>query len=89
MAFITDEIDERWKRTRVKANDVLLNITGASIGRSAFVPPNLSRANVNQHVCILRANQQLLDCAFLSSYLNSPQAQSEIMNTQSEQQDKD
>ena len=83
VAFITDEIDERMKRTRVKPNYVLLNITGASIGRSAFVPPNLSRANVNQHVCILRANQQLLDCAFLSSYLNSPQAQSEIMNTQS------
>jgi type I restriction enzyme S subunit len=82
VAFISDEIDERMKRTRVYANDVLLNITGASIGRTAFVPMKFPRGNVNQHVCIIRTNQQILNCIFLSSYLNSPKAQSIIMNEQ-------
>ncbi len=82
VAFISDEIDERMKRTRVKANDVLLNITGASIGRCAYVPENFPRGNVNQHVCILRTSQEKLFSKFLSSYLNSPNAQQEIMNTQ-------
>jgi type I restriction enzyme S subunit len=82
VAFISDEIDDRMKRTRIFANDVLLNITGASIGRTAYVPKKFPRGNVNQHVCILRSNQQILNCVFLSSYLNSPKAQSEIMNEQ-------
>lgn len=83
VAFISDEIDERMKRTRVAPNDVLLNITGASIGRCAFVPNTFSRANVNQHVCILRTNRDSLLNRYLSNYLNSPKAQAEIMNTQS------
>ncbi|MDI6802976.1 MAG: restriction endonuclease subunit S [Bacteroidota bacterium] len=83
VAYISDKIDERMKRTRVQPDDVLLNITGASIGRSAFVPSKFPRANVNQHVCILRSNQNTLFSKYLSSYLNSSRAQSEIMNTQS------
>ena len=54
VAYIGDEVDEEMKATRVKGGDVLLNITGASIGRVATVPPSLGRANVNQHVCIVR-----------------------------------
>ena len=40
--------------SKVVANDILLNITGASIGRSCVVPMNFTEANVNQHVCIIR-----------------------------------
>lgn len=83
VAFISDTIDEKMKRTRVLPLDVLLNITGASIGRCAFVPEKFPRANVNQHVCILRVGKGKLVSSFLTSYLNSPKAQSEIMNTQS------
>jgi len=82
VAFISDEIDEKMKRSRTYSNDVLLNITGASIGRCTFVPENIGRANVNQHVCILRIAQNKVYCKYLSSYLNSYRAQSEIMNTQ-------
>ncbi len=53
--FITDDIDEDMKNTRVQTNDVLLNITGGSIGRCCVVPDGLGRANVNQHVSIIRA----------------------------------
>ncbi|KGC43708.1 restriction endonuclease subunit S [Burkholderia pseudomallei] len=57
VAFITDEVDEEMKGSRVKPGDVLLNITGASIGRSCLVPNVFERANVNQHVCIIRSER--------------------------------
>lgn len=40
--------------SEVHPNDILLNITGASIGRSCLVPKEFPVANVNQHVCVIR-----------------------------------
>lgn len=54
IAFIRPETHNIMNGTRVKPNDVLLNITGASIGRVACVPSDLVEANVNQHVSIIR-----------------------------------
>jgi type I restriction enzyme S subunit len=51
--YISDEIHEEMKNTSVKTGDVLLNITGGSIGRTCLVYEEIE-ANVNQHVCILR-----------------------------------
>ncbi len=62
-------------RTHIKERDVLLNITGASIGRSAFVPENFGYGNVNQHVCIIRVPLTYISEKYLSYYLNSPNAQ--------------
>lgn len=52
--FISDEIDDDMKGTRLVHNDVLLNITGGSIGRCCIYEEKFGRANVNQHVCIIR-----------------------------------
>lgn len=54
VAYISEEIDAEMKGTRVQSGDVLLNITGGSIGRCYFVDDTLGRANVNQHVSIIR-----------------------------------
>ena len=54
VVFITEAVDEAMAVSRVSANDILLNITGASIGRSCVVPSEFSPANVNQHVCVIR-----------------------------------
>ncbi len=54
VVFISKEIDEEMANTRVKAGDILLNVTGASIGRTTLVPYDFDVANVNQHVCIIR-----------------------------------
>lgn len=62
----------------VKANDVLLNITGASIGRVTLAPPDLAGARVNQHVCVIRPNPAI-DPRFLSAYLSSPELQNSIL----------
>jgi len=72
VAFISKEIDEVMENSRVKPFDVLLNITGASIGRSAFFPEELTNANVNQHVCIIRFKKSSKSLAvFASEYLNT------------------
>ncbi|HHG3283626.1 hypothetical protein CGJ21_00075 [Vibrio parahaemolyticus] len=52
--YISDLIHSEMANTSVKPFDVLLNITGGSIGRTCIVPATFCEANVNQHVCILR-----------------------------------
>ncbi|HIF9085409.1 TPA: restriction endonuclease subunit S [Photobacterium damselae] len=52
--YINESIHHEMAGTSVQEGDVLLNITGGSIGRSCLVPTNFPDANVNQHVCILR-----------------------------------
>ncbi|KAF0201278.1 MAG: type I restriction enzyme S [Bacteroidetes bacterium] len=78
LVFITPEINEKMKRTHTKPKDVLLNITGASIGRSAYIPESLENGNVNQHVCIIRVKHELIHYKYLTFYLNSPEAQLKI-----------
>jgi len=62
-------------------NDVLLNITGASIGRVCVVPKDLCPANVNQHVSIIRLNGSI-SSQFLAFYLASPGFQKFINDSQ-------
>jgi type I restriction enzyme S subunit len=54
VAYITEEIHEQMSNTKVIPDDVLLNITGASLGRSTIFPKELIEANVSQHVTIIR-----------------------------------
>jgi len=54
-AHITEETHASMSHTEVRPDDVLLNITGGSIGRSCVVPKSFVRGNVNQHVSIIRA----------------------------------
>lgn len=61
--------------------DVLLNITGASIGRCAVLPSEFGEGNVNQHVCIIRPTDSL-QSSFLSHYLNSQFGQGQISKLQ-------
>lgn len=66
IAYISEEIDNQMKGSRVKPGDVLLNITGASIGRCYYVPDEFERGNVNQHVCIVRPKRRIV----LPNYLH-------------------
>ena len=70
VAFITEEQHSKMESTKLQSGDVLLNITGASIGRSCVTPEWLEEGNVNQHVCILRPKNNLLP-KYLSDLLNS------------------
>jgi len=79
-AYISPETHAEMRRTAVKQGDVFLNITGASIGRSALYTET-REANVNQHVAILRPNDQLLP-AFLTRCLISSFMQHNITTAQ-------
>ena len=52
--YISEEIHENMIGTEVRAQDLLLNITGGSLGRCAIIPDEFRKGNVSQHVCILR-----------------------------------
>ena len=77
IAFIDEETHLRQKRTELKLEDVLLNITGASIGRSALVNEQVVGGNVNQHVCIIRTKENLIS-SFLCNFLLSNYGQRQI-----------
>ena len=69
--YISDETHQKMKGTEVLANDLLLNITGGSLGRCAVVPADFNRGNVSQHVCIMRpilVESEYFHALILSSY---------------------
>ncbi|UWQ20124.1 restriction endonuclease subunit S [Jannaschia sp. W003] len=77
IAYIDDEQAAKLDNVEVETSDVLLNITGASIGRVAIAPERYKGARVNQHVAIIRTVDGVVP-SFLSRYLASPDAQSRI-----------
>jgi type I restriction enzyme, S subunit len=79
VVFITDDADLEQAFSRVFASDVLLNITGASIGRVSLIPNNLGRTNVNQHVCIFRPQQEKVLPKYLYFLLCSQPAKEQIL----------
>lgn len=60
LAHIDDEQALRLSNVVVQAEDVLLNITGASVARVCRVPVSILPARVNQHVCIIRPTNEML-----------------------------
>lgn len=81
VAFIKPEMHAKMAGTVVVANDLLFNITGASIGRCAVVPSDFDEANVSQHVTIIRAVLPELN-AFLHKVLVSRHVQQTVMDVQ-------
>ena len=66
--YIPSEIHEEMKNTRVVPNDVLLNITGGSIGRCCIFLSEFAEANVNQHVSIIRVIKDIFIPEFMHLY---------------------
>lgn len=79
VAYIDHKTHDKMSNSKVRVNDVLLNITGASIGRVYFVDADLGEANVNQHVCIVRPRIDILN-RFLYYYLFSDVGQAQILS---------
>lgn len=76
IAFIDDKQHKKMSGSIVRPGDVLLNITGASIGRSCVVSAEIKEANVNQHVCIIRTKPEISPnylLFFLLSFLGQKQ----------------
>jgi type I restriction enzyme, S subunit len=73
IVYISQDIHDSMKRTQMHGNETLLNITGASIGRSVKLKKELVPCNINQHVCALRfidgINEELPQYWLNSPYL--------------------
>lgn len=78
VAYIDEDTHASFAATEVEKGDVLLNISGASIGRSAVADARIACGNVNQHVCIIRCLSEQMQAYFLSQYLISKHGQDQI-----------
>lgn len=75
LVFISDKQAEALKNVEIKPNDILLNITGASIGRVCIADECVIGGRVNQHVFIIRVKEEKVLPTFLNIYLSSPRIQ--------------
>ena len=82
VVYIDSATDAEMAGSRVKEGDVLLNITGASLGRCCPAYLDGSNANVNQHVCIVRLEQQRDNPSFLAYSVESDSVQNQIFNNE-------
>ena len=81
LRHITDIQHLAMKGSALQPNDVLFNITGASIGRSCVLPSKIKEANLNQHVCIIRLKNECQPPLY-SGILNSHIAKRQLHENQ-------
>ena len=68
--YLSMKFHHKLKRTQLCQGDILINLVGASIGRSCRITRDISPANVNQAVAVFRPRNQ--ECsAFLGYYFQS------------------
>ena len=84
LAFLDDAQAKELSNVELKPNDVLLNITGASVARCCIVPEDVLPARVNQHVSIIRPVSDKLDSSFLHYLLLSKPYKDKLLQTGSE-----
>jgi type I restriction enzyme S subunit len=78
--YISSATHIKMKNTWVKYGDVLLTITGASIGRVAYYEKEDNIANVNQHVCIIRPIIEEVDPVYLCYCMGQGNYQQKILS---------
>lgn len=77
LAFIDEDQAKKLDNVIIEEGDVLLNITGASIGRVNIAPKEFKGGRVNQHVSIIRPFTSF-SSLFIKYFLESPQVQGVI-----------
>ena len=76
--FLPSEWNEKEKRSILQAGDLLVNLVGASIGRSAVGGPEIKGANCNQAVCFVRLDSKEILSGFLNGFLLTYEGQAQI-----------
>ncbi len=79
LAYIDDEQASNLDNVVVQKNDLLINITGASVARSCIVPENVLPARVNQHVSIIRIPDNIANCYFINNVFTSKSYQEKLL----------
>ena len=81
VVYIDSVTHKKMSGTQVLPGDVLLNITGASLGRTTIFPSELIEANVSQHVTIIRLVEPLM-ADFVHILIMSPLIQKFVWGRQ-------
>ncbi|WP_318492716.1 restriction endonuclease subunit S [Photobacterium leiognathi] len=78
--FISDESAQKLKGVHLQKDDILLNITGDGItfSRCCIVDERILPAAVNQHVAIIRVNQEICLPGYLLAFLCAPETKAYI-----------
>lgn len=79
LAFITEAQADKLRNVKVEADDVLLNITGASVARVCRAPASALPARVNQHVSIIRCGETIVP-QYLEHLLMSHSMKSRLLS---------
>ena len=79
LAFIDEEQASKLNNVTIEENDILLNITGASVARCCIVPKEYLPARVNQHVSIIRIKDNILFPKFLHYSLTSKENKDKLL----------
>ncbi len=79
LAFIDDEQAAELENVIVQKDDILLNITGASVARCCLAPLKFQPARVNQHVAIIRVHPNMADARFVLNCINSVQFKTRLL----------
>lgn len=81
LAFIDEKQAKELDGVTLQEDDVLLNITGASVTRCCVFPKEYLPARVNQHVSIIRPKKELLAAKFLNLLLTSKPYKDQLLFT--------
>ncbi len=78
LAHIDEQQAAKLRNVVVEEDDILLNITGASVARVCRAPADVLPARVNQHVMIVRPTREL-NPLFLESLLLNPSMKAKLL----------
>jgi len=80
LAHIDESQAKQLENVTVFENDVLINITGASVARSCVVPKTTLPARVNQHVSIIRCNPKVISYQYMNKLLINESYQKKLLS---------
>jgi type I restriction enzyme S subunit len=81
--FLPVEFNEKIKGSELRPGDVLINLVGASIGRSCIFDSDIRPANVNQAVCVFRPRPGIVS-RYVAYYLRLHSTQNRLLSSQVE-----
>ncbi|EPW6560760.1 restriction endonuclease subunit S [Vibrio vulnificus] len=80
LVYIDEDAAKKLSNVIVEENDVLLNITGDSVARVCLAKSRFLPARVNQHVAIIRPDEDEFDPRFIRYLLASPTYQNILLS---------
>lgn len=69
---ISKEVHEKFKRSQLKAGDILFSMAGVFLGKTGVVTEDMLPANTNQALAIIRVDEKKASSKFVHFFLRQP-----------------